>query len=411
MKILTVVYSLGKGGTERTAQNFAIGYANLGCDSRVLFTKEDGIRREYLEEKNIPIYCLKNQNHKKYITYWKPQIIHLHSLGIEINEFKEIKNFFPESKIIETNVFSKPSPWVEDIHVSYQLSKWCDWLYHRRSPKKYPTALIPNCVDITKFKYTGDQRVRNFRESYGISCNDIVIGRIGQKFDGKWSILLIELFEEIRVIYENIKLIIVNAPYSIIDRVNKSVFKSDIIHIEQLIGDSNLADCYSSLDVFVLIAEQGESFGMVLTESLLCETPVVTLATPWADNSQGEVIGNNKGGFVAAKKKYLLPLIRKLIDDESLRKKIGKAGRDHIIKTYDLNKVANDSLRICNSSSFKHTIATPNKLMNLTEGRINIFTRLILRSGKLFSILRFTTGYVPLIQFPLYLLRKFRRLI
>lgn len=58
MKILTVVYSLGKGGTERAAQNFAfgysdIGYSDIGHDSRFLYTRIDGVRREYLEKKKF----------------------------------------------------------------------------------------------------------------------------------------------------------------------------------------------------------------------------------------------------------------------------------------------------------------------------------------------------------------------
>ena len=58
---------------------------------------------------------------------------------------------------------------------------------------------------------------------------------------------------------------------------------------------------------------------MVLSESLLCETPVITLSTPWADNSQGEVIGNCVGGFVASKKSQLKRLIEELLFDEQLR--------------------------------------------------------------------------------------------
>ena len=41
------------------------------------------------------------------------------------------------------------------------------------------------------------------------------------------------------------------------------------------------------MDVFAHSAQQGESFGYVLAEAALCEIPIVTMATPWADDSQG----------------------------------------------------------------------------------------------------------------------------
>ena len=45
MKILTVIYTLDKGGTQRSAINFAIGYLNLNHDSRILITNNFFMRR------------------------------------------------------------------------------------------------------------------------------------------------------------------------------------------------------------------------------------------------------------------------------------------------------------------------------------------------------------------------------
>ena len=115
---------------------------------------------------------------------------------------------------------------------------------------------------------------------------DLVLGRIGQSYEGKWSSIIVEVFEEIRDNVPNLKLLLVNPPPLILKHSHKSRYNADIVIIDRLDGDASLSDCYSSIDVFVLVAKQGESFGMVLSESLLCETPVITLSTPWADNSQ-----------------------------------------------------------------------------------------------------------------------------
>ena len=113
MKILTIVYSLEKGGTERAAINFAIGYSDIGHDSRLLYTRSDGIRGAYLKQKNIPVYALSDNDDISNLCEWTPSVVHLHSHGITVEEFSKIKKLFPNARYIETNVFSRPSPWVD----------------------------------------------------------------------------------------------------------------------------------------------------------------------------------------------------------------------------------------------------------------------------------------------------------
>lgn len=393
MKILNVCYSLGKGGTERAAQNFALGHARNGHDSRYLYTSIDGIRRKILLENKIPVYSLTDESACIEVAQWQPDIVHLHSHNVSIEDYKKIKIIAPYAKYIETNVFSHPSPWVDDLDISLQLSYWCDWLYKNRSKSKYKSAVVPYPVDTSAFQRSQEFDIKQFRSKYGIAENEILIGRVGQNYIAKWSPLLIDTFEILRQSNDNLKLLVVNPPDSILQRINNSRFKESIIHIEQIIGDAELANCYSSIDIFVLIAEIGESFGMVLAEALLCETPVVTLATPWADNSQGEVVGNQVGGFVAANKKDLCGLITKLADDKSLREKFGAAGRQRIIDNFDLQKVSRQALTAVDSNMHNYKLKKPLELMKLTEGRLNYFTQAILSLGKFFIILRYSTGY------------------
>ena len=403
-KILTVVFSLEKGGTERAAQNFAFGYSDIGNDSRLLYTRSDGIRGAYLKQRNIPVYALSDNDDISCLCEWSPSVVHLHSHGITVEEFSKIKKLFPNARYIETNVFSRPSPWVDQVELSFQLSYWCAWLYRKRSKKKYPSVVIPNPIGTSVFQFSGNDRVKSFRASHGINVGDIVIGRVGQHFDGKWSPVLIDIFESLRDTTTNLKLLIVNPSESIISRTKDSPYHKDIIHIEQINGDSNLADCYSSIDVFVLIADQGESFGMVLAESLLCQTPVVTLATPWGDNSQGEVVGNRIGGFVAANKKDILGRVYKLIEDKSLRDQMGLAGRNRIIELYDSKNVASDALSSIHSITKREKACPlPLDLMRDTEGRLSLLSKLILGSERGFSFLRFSTGYHSALEMPRFI--------
>lgn len=406
MRILNVGYSLGKGGTERAAQNFSFAYADIGHDSRFLYTKRDGIRREDLEKKKITIYNLSEYEDCNFIKEWNPEVVHLHSNGIRIEEFNKIKKLLPNAKYIETNVFSIPSPWVDQLDLSFQLSHWCNWSYRKRSQNKYRSAVIPNPVDVSAFQFSGEDRVQRFRESYGIKSDDIVIGRIGQHFSSKWSPVLIDVFDTLKQSIKNLKLIIVNPPESILKRSKISPYYSDIVHIDQILGDESLAQCYSSIDVFVLIADQGESFGMVIAESLLCETPVVTLATPWEDNSQGEVLGNRIGGFVAANKKEVLGLVLKLIEDKQLRDRMGLAGRNRIIDLFDSKKVASDALSLINSHISSVGGVLPTQLMQDTEGSLSLVSQFILSSQCGLPLLRLTTGYMPLSSVPFFIANR-----
>lgn len=403
LKILTVVYSLAKGGTQRVAQNFASAYAKLGNDSRVLFTSEGGIRKFVLEQIDIPVYSLSDSSHLDLICDWNPGLVHLHSHGLSTSDVDLIRFLLPSATLIETNVFSTPSPWIRHIEKSYQLSYWCQWLYKSRLLAPAPFSIIPNAVDTDSFEFVGNSRVVSFRSFHKISSEDQVIGRVGQSYDGKWSPQLITVFERLKKKHPKLKLLLVNLPPSLLAKARMSPYFVDIIVIDQLSDDSSLNDCYSSIDVFVHIAEQGESFGMVLAESLLCRTPVVTLATPWCDNSQGEVVGNGLGGYVAVNINALVEYVHLLLINPELRSHLGRSGRNRIVELYDSRKVASSVL---NSISFMpelidtrvaapslDKIPSPFELMRNTQGRLGFFSKLVLLSNKRFWLLKYTTGY------------------
>ena len=58
MKILKLVWSVGPGGTERAAVNFAAGYKIYGCDSRVLVLGEGDERQKELENAGVDVCFL-----------------------------------------------------------------------------------------------------------------------------------------------------------------------------------------------------------------------------------------------------------------------------------------------------------------------------------------------------------------
>jgi hypothetical protein len=122
--------------------------------------------------------------------------------------------------------------------------------------------------------------------------------------------------------------------------------RTRIIEIPFLNGDAALRACYSALDVFVHAARIGESFGMVLTEAMLCGCPVVTLSTPARDNSQLEVVGHMRGGLIVNDAASMVDAIELLIRDEPLRRRLAHDGAAHVKAHYTLDQVIPTLLRI-----------------------------------------------------------------
>ena len=408
-RILTVVYSLEKGGTQRAAQNFAEGYQANGLDSRVLYTREDGLRRGELEAAGVPVYCLLDSADRIALLQWQPQLVHLHSHLLTLAEFDLIKSSFPAARMVETNVFSIPSPWAGRLELSFQLAQWCLWRYIRRAGAACPVSVVPYPVKIAAFTRSAEHARRDFRAAQGLQPDDILLGRIGQSFDGKWSPLLIDTFNRLRRQHPRLRLLVVNPPPIILRGIARSRWREDIVVIDRIEGDGALCDCYSAIDIFVAISDLGESFGMVLAEAQLCETPVVAFATPWQDNSQIEVVADGIGGAVVATRRALEAALQELIDDPGLRQKLGRQGRAHIAAAYDHRSVARLALAATTPPLEAPATPEPLQMMNRVRGSLGPVSRWLLRRQRGLAWLRYTTGYEPWRRLPVRLLRKFYR--
>lgn len=400
MRILTVVGDLDKGGTQRVAQNFAEAYQSLQQDSRVLATREGGVRHDELALAGIPVWVGMEPDTMAAIREWRPEIVHIHSHGPTPGDIREILRHCPNVPVVETNVFSRPSPWVDDVDVSFQLSTWCRWLYARRAATRAPSAVLPNAVKVGGFCRVSQDRIDGFRAKHGIAPDEFLIGRVGQADESKWSLLLVRTFEHLRDRGIPAKLIVVNAPPRILDSCRSSRHASAVIMIDKVIGDEALSTVYSAIDLFVHVADGGESFGLVLAESMLCETPAVTLSTPWNDNSQGEVVGHGVGGLVATTPKGFIDAVTTLIQDPERRRELGRRGRERVLARFDsivlarqaLDYVANRGQRQLSHPPDRNTIVA---IYRDAADRPSLLTTLVVGRFPRLELTRYTTGYEP----------------
>jgi len=385
MKILSIIFDLDKGGAQRAAQVFAEAYQQLGHDSRLLVFYDLGVRFEELSG-NIKIWQYLSDKNIDEIKKWMPDVIHIHAHALKSDDVAGFLNTLPlnQIKVIEQNVFSTPSAWTKQVDCSFQFSYWAYWLYKLRGGDISRAGIVPNPVRCDSFTPSNESEVSLFKKKYNIPEDAYVIGRIGQNYIGKWSVVTINVFNNLAKTNSNIYLVLVNPPANILKAVSKSRYKNRIINIESIIGDKQLSIAYSAFDVMLRVAEMGESFGYVLVESILCGTPVVTLSTPWGDNSQCEVVKNGNGGFIAQTQKGLVKALNLYINKDVVYDP--ESARQRMIDDYDYIKVAKKALASLDKGNNDKQVQSDFiiKILKDTIDKTKILTVLLLRMNCLF---------------------------
>ena len=70
--------------------------------------------------------------------------------------------------------------------------------------------------------------------------------------------------------------------------------RKQCVQLPLINSDHELSVLYSSLDCFLHAAASGESFGLVLTEAMLCGCPVVTVSRPYRATARWKWSGTSK---------------------------------------------------------------------------------------------------------------------
>lgn len=342
IKILTIIYDLEVGGTQRAAQNFAMAYHLDGHDSRVLTIYGDGPRMNQLLNAGIFVYSQNNGEEENLaeINDWHPDIIHIHRWGNSDTHLGKIlynlKN--KNTKVIETNVFS----WADNsddsklIDVHCHLSEWCIWRWSLFVKNKPLGIVLPYLVIPDNFYKESRTNIDSFKTRHKIPLDKFVFGRIGQNSPAKFHKNIYLSFESLFLINKNIHLFMVGVPPLLMPEIEAllSYQKGGITLLEKIEGDEELRLAYNSMDCFLHYSTIGESFGMVLAEAQLCEVPIISVSTPKADNSQLEVIKHNESGIIVKNDKYLLEVMAQFLGDTYSLIKFGEAGRKHVLDNF-----------------------------------------------------------------------------
>lgn len=350
IRFLTLVSSLIRGGMERTAVNFALGYHRAGFPSAVFAYNGGGPREAQLKAEGIPVF-IGSENPSEFAQAaeearaWKPDILHLNRPGIadESSAAALRELIHPRLRVLETNVFGYVDDSADRVMIDLHLllSRWCLWKWTQSSKglkSRSPGVVVPNSIDTPSFSpIAADQHSTN-RRAFGIPEEAFVFGRIGQATPPKWSPGLITAFEAVAKAKPDAWLAACGMPDFLREMAAKlpGDIRNRIVELPITNSDAELRRYYGLMDAFVHVSEKGESFGLVLCEAMLCELPVITMSTPLRDNSQIEVVPNGKAGIVV---QSLPQLIRAMLDcqrDSMALQAMRRNARQSVIDRFDI---------------------------------------------------------------------------
>jgi len=357
MRVLTVVENLGPGGTQRAAQNYALGYLEAGRGSAVLTLRGGGPRVDAISRAGVEVFVgaggAPDPAWEGAIA-WGPDVVHIHRFGradaLSGGFLRRVKASRPNCRVVETNVFARVDYSADrdliDLHL--HLSRWCLWKWTRWSRPLRPAplgAIVPYAVDTEAFFHSREEGAA-FRHAHGLPPDAFVFTRVGQPIEWKWHPAIFPAFADAARRLPAARLLLAGLPAELrggLEAMDEEV-RSRVVEIPFLQGDDALRACYSASDAFVHAAAIGETFGMVLAETMLCECPVVTLSRAARDNSQLEVVGHGLGGIVVARASNLADAMVQLAESPR-RLEFGKVGAASVRARFSMDVVMSLLLR------------------------------------------------------------------
>ncbi len=249
------------------------------------------------------------------------------------------------------------SVWGSDVYDFPKQSKWKRRILYKniksadrvastsnkmadRLRKEFPElskeiTITPFGVDINRFNNNGVEKDKNtfkigliktLMKKYGIEYAILAVSKLKKDLikEGK-----LEIAQKIQFdIYgdgeekENLQELI------------KKEGMEDCIHLKGKIPNKEVPNVLNQLDVFCATSIlDSESFGVAVVEAMSCEVPVIVSDV----DGFSEVVKNNETGIIVERMNVeeTTKALHQLLDDEQLRKEMGKRARQRVIKYYN----------------------------------------------------------------------------
>jgi glycosyltransferase involved in cell wall biosynthesis len=328
------------------------------CDKKLY---NDRVKIEYL---NIPfnvknkkdgsisklLYFMSLLKIKNIIKYHKPDIVHAHYVS-SYGLLGALSNFHPFFvSVWGSDIYNFPK--ISILHkslVQYTLSQADQILSTSYTMAKQVSLFTQKNIEVVPF---GINLQKFFRKKNSfINPAPIVIGTI-KSLEKKYGIdILIKSFKIVKERFPklDLKLLI----------VGEGTLKNEFVSLVRELnlqsstmfagfrGPEEIADYHNIIDIYVALSvEDSESFGVAVIEASACEKPVVVSDA----GGLPEVVLDQVTGFVVPKNSVheAANAIIKLLSDEDLRLKFGKAGRERVLSLYNLEDNIKQMINIYN---------------------------------------------------------------
>jgi glycosyltransferase involved in cell wall biosynthesis len=199
------------------------------------------------------------------------------------------------------------------------------------------TDVLYNLVDCDKY-----EKGTSVREELNISDDIIVVGTVAQISYRKGIDIFIEAAEKSLKIHPNTIFIIVGPDAknenNYVTEIKEQIISKNLSQNIKLLGSrQDIPNIMFSLDVFLFTTRQ-EPFGMVITEAMAAEVPVIASRV----GGIPEIISSkNVGLLVESENSHDFSLaLNSLIETPEVRKNIGIASKKHVKELFDKSVIS-----------------------------------------------------------------------
>lgn len=346
MKV-TVITGNGLGGTEKAAFIYAAELSQRGHQVCAITTKL-GPRSSTLIEAGVEIHDIPYEVDpiKEHLEQFSPDIVHQHVPGY--GDHRALYDALDQHdgkrpKLIETNVFGRLMDRHDKGHVSFRLfismANGSQAFQRPRLTSDIPTPEKHAVLSYPMPDYVppSAERRREVRQQLGIGDADVLWIRLGRPV-AKWAHWDCEAFATSRMTNSRLKLLLMEPPPQLASAIREGRW-GDGIQIRPATSDfSYLSDLYGSADGMIHASNFGESFGYTLAEAMQAGLPIVTMSTPWGDNAQVQLVGQNENGFVCCSTRGMAAAVNEISTNPALAVRMAGVAKARIAEISDRSR-------------------------------------------------------------------------
>ena len=236
-------------------------------------------------------------------------------------------------------------PWRQRLFRSMErlAAQWCDQLIFISQPlmawalregigKKEKMTRIYSGIELDRFQPVSEEKKMDLRRKWGLGEQDAVVGIVSKLWDGKGHVQLLDAFQQIRRTKKEAKLVIVGEGYRLRDlrrRVDTLGLDGSVLFAG---FQADVAPLVATFDAAVL-PSLFEGMGRVLLEAMAMGKPVVASRV----GGIPDLVEHGVNGYLVrpGSVEDLKESLLKILNNPSLARKMGQAGRQRIKSEFD----------------------------------------------------------------------------